>query len=191
MNHLKLYIDRILYPVTALGPGRRIGIWVSGCNHHCFRCANPELWNRRPDQIIEVEKMAQIINQLCKKYNPDGLTITGGEPFDQATELSELLDKMDGLFSDILVYSGYRKEQLVHSENKKHLLERVDVLIDGLYIDELNTSSIVLRGSENQIIHYKNSEVKKKYDSYMKLGRQIQNIVYDYKIISVGIHSRE
>ena len=45
-----MYLDRILYPVTSLGPGKRLCIWVSGCNARCEGCANPELWTQRPEQ---------------------------------------------------------------------------------------------------------------------------------------------
>ena len=50
-----MYLDRILYPVTSLGPGKRLCIWVSGCNARCEGCANPELWTQRPEQFISVE----------------------------------------------------------------------------------------------------------------------------------------
>lgn len=184
-----LYTDRLLWPVTALGPGQRIALWVSGCEHHCPRCANPELWKRRPGQKIPVEKLQFFLKQMCTEKKVEGLTITGGEPFDQAEALLTLLDGVSNLFPDILIYSGYKEEELKKMPVRRELLSRVDVLIDGPYIDALNKPSIVLRGSENQKICYQNPAVKEKYEAYLRQGRQIQNFVYDYKIISVGIHS--
>lgn len=182
-------MDRLLWPVTALGPGQRIALWVSGCRHHCFHCANPELWEKKQGQQIEVEKLQSVFRKMCAEKNVEGLTITGGEPFDQAEAFLELLDAAAGIFPDILIYSGYEEKELKEDSVRKELLSRVDVLIDGPYIEAKNKPSIVLRGSENQRIIYQNPKVKEKYEAYLQKGRQIQNFVYDYKIISVGIHS--
>lgn len=184
-----LYIDRLLWPVTALGPGQRIALWISGCTHHCYNCANPELWEKKPSQKIPIKKLQNILTSMCTEKKVDGLTITGGEPFDQSAALIALLDGIAVFFPDVLIYSGYPKEELEKSPIRKELLRRVDVLVDGPYKDELNKPSIVLRGSENQKIYYQNQSIKEKYETYLRKGRQIQNFVYDYKIISVGIHS--
>lgn len=58
-----MYIDRFLYPVTSLGPGKRLVIWVSGCNAHCEGCANPELWTQKSEQFISVENLASAIKK--------------------------------------------------------------------------------------------------------------------------------
>ena len=50
-----IYIDRIYAPVTTLGPGKRIALWTSGCSKRCEGCANPELWEARPDQAVETQ----------------------------------------------------------------------------------------------------------------------------------------
>lgn len=190
MKQNVVYVDRILWPVTALGPGKRVAIWVCGCGHHCPGCANPELWERKPEQAVSVEKFADMLHALIQEKKPDGITITGGEPFDQAGALSEVLNRLEGKQKDILIYSGYTKEQIEKNERRKELLSRVDVLIDGTYIEEQNQPSAVLRGSENQKIYYQNESLKETYASYMEQGRQIQNFVYDYRILSVGIHNR-
>lgn len=86
-----MYLERLLYPVTALGPGSRVAIWVSGCNRHCNNCTNPELWERKEYQKITSKKLIGAINSVIG-HNVDGITITGGEPFDQATELCKVID---------------------------------------------------------------------------------------------------
>lgn len=189
MNDKYLYLDRILWPVTALGPGNRIAIWVSGCSRGCRNCANPELWKQNSGQKISVSKLADILNHLKKEKNIEGLTISGGEPFDQAVSLTELLEQTVP-FSDILIYSGYLKEEILEDPAKRRLLEMADVLIDGPYIEEENEDSVVLRGSANQRIWYLDRKKEECYLAYMKKGRQIQNFVYEYQILSVGIHSR-
>lgn len=189
MSEEVLYLDRILWPVTALGPGNRVALWVSGCSHRCPGCANPELWERRPEQRIPVSKAVDFLERLWKEKNPDGLTITGGEPFDQAGALAGMLD-CRASWRDILIYTGYRREELLRDPCRKALLLRADVLIDGPYIEERNNPSAVLRGSENQRLIFKDAQTEKRYREYMEKGRQIQNFVYDYQILSVGIHQR-
>ena len=77
-----MYVDRVLFPVTALGPGKRIAVWLVGCHRHCPGCANPELWSPKPSQKISVEKLSKMIRQMAIERQADGLTITGGEPFE-------------------------------------------------------------------------------------------------------------
>lgn len=88
-----MYIDRILYPVTSLGPGRRIALWVAGCSRHCAHCANPELWQRHEQQKITPQKLAAAVRGAVQG-TVDGITISGGEPFEQAQELTEFLDAL-------------------------------------------------------------------------------------------------
>ena len=90
---------------------------------------------------------------------------------------------------DILIFSGYTYEELISNNVSKNLLDRIDVLIDGEYKDSLNDGKSALRGSTNQRIHYLNSRVVEQYERYLKQGRIIQNFVYDYNILSVGIHN--
>jgi anaerobic ribonucleoside-triphosphate reductase activating protein len=98
---------RILYPVEVLGIGKRVGIWVCGCNHYCHACSNPELWEFDKSKDISVDSLYGIIKTICDNNVVDGFTITGGEPFDQADELMELLLKLKNLSADIIVYTGY------------------------------------------------------------------------------------
>lgn len=185
-----MFLDRILYPVTALGPGRRAAVWVSGCGRRCPQCANPELWHQYPQQEIPAEQAAAYLNTLAAERTVDGITLTGGEPFDQPLELAKFLDALK-VHGDILAFSGYTLEELRSCEEKRPLVERVDVLIDGAYIDSLNDGVSTLRGSVNQRIHFLREHIREHYEAYLKEGRKIENFVYDYRTISVGIHRRE
>lgn len=187
MQETKMYLDRILYPVTALGPGNRVAIWVAGCNRKCKGCANPELWIKHPEQEISPEKVAIYINGIAER-GIDGITLTGGEPFDQAKELLQLIDTLDSDL-EVLAFSGYKIDELRSDREKKQLLDKVDVLIDGEYINSLNDGVSALKGSTNQKIHILNDEVRDEYEHYISEGRKIQNFVYEYKTLSVGIHN--
>lgn len=190
-----MFVDRLLYPVTALGPGNRVAIWVAGCHHYCEKCANPELWEQHTFQKITPKKMAAAIRATVKNEDLK-LTITGGEPMDQAEEISEMITLLKDLYEntgtemEILIYTGYRLEELPENAAVQKLLSQIDVLIDGEYVDTLNDNQVVLRGSSNQRIHYFNKEVQPHYETYLSEGRKIQNFIYDYKTVSVGIHNR-
>ena len=79
-----MYVDRILYPIETLGPGKRIVIWTVGCTKHCAHCANPELWDPAGRNNIAIKDLAQIIGNLCRENSVDGITFTGGDPLEQA-----------------------------------------------------------------------------------------------------------
>lgn len=186
-----MYVDRVLFPVTALGPGKRIAVWLVGCHRHCPGCANPELWNPKPSQRISVEKLSNLIRQMAIERQADGLTITGGEPFEQSKELLYLLNSLRDLHLNALVFSGYKLEELQRTDTAKEVLEHIDVLIDGEYIKEQNDGKTVLRGSANQRMNVFNPKCQADYDEYLLAGRQIQNFVYGDMILSVGIHSED
>lgn len=186
---MKLWMDRMIYPVTALGPGNRLCIWVAGCGRKCPGCANPELWDRQDRQAMETDSLARRINRALREKPADGMTVTGGEPFDQAKALAALLDALDEPPKDLLIFTGYLLEELHGDCAKEALLMKTGVLVDGPYIREKNDGASSLRGSLNQRIHYLDPSLEAVYRPYLEKGRQIQNVVYDYQIISIGIHN--
>ncbi|KTD47815.1 4Fe-4S single cluster domain-containing protein [Legionella quateirensis] len=144
-----LYLSRVHFPVTTLGPGRRIGIWFQGCTIRCSGCISADTWNTKKDGI-EVKYLIEGISPWL--YEADGITISGGEPFDQPEALISLLKQLRlETSSDILVYSGYAYEKI------SHYVTKCDGLIDALISDpyEENTKqTLALRGSDNQRLHY-------------------------------------
>lgn len=181
-----MYIARILYPVKVLGPGNRIGIWFSGCEHQCKNCSNPELWKQQENQRISLKELLGLIKNIEKNYLIDGFTLTGGDPFFQSDALRELLPYLYCISNDILLYTGYRYEELVNKY--PDVMKYVAVIIDGKYMEEENHGT-VLRGSENQRIIYLNSDLAEQYEMYMSDERsKIQNFTTSNGIVSVGIH---
>ncbi|MDR1135084.1 MAG: radical SAM protein [Clostridiales Family XIII bacterium] len=100
-------IARILYPVKVLGPGNRIGIWLSGCPRRCKGCSNPELWEWRSEFELSVSEVRKLIMKIAAASSVDGFTISGGEPMVQAEELAGLVDCLKTVSGDILIYTGY------------------------------------------------------------------------------------
>lgn len=151
---MELNLHSIAYPVTSLGPGRRLALWVAGCNKRCKGCITPELLDPRAGKPIEVEKLIRHISRL--KPVLDGISVSGGEPFEQPGPLAELLE---GVLAyrpcwNVLVYSGYKLSEIQKRQGETaHFLRHIDVLIDGIYQQRL-PSSHSLTGSGNQKVHY-------------------------------------
>ena len=183
-------IARILYPVKVLGPGNRIGIWLCGCARACKGCSNPELWNQRPEYEIESNKVFELIERISTAHQVDGFTISGGEPMDQPEELASLIKLMTSVSEDILIYTGYQLEALKGKADDgiDYILQKVAVLVDGEYVEELNNDTI-LRGSSNQRIHILNDRFAEHYQQYLaEAHNQIQNFITETGVVSVGIH---
>ena len=132
------------------GPGIRTTIFSQGCPHRCPGCHNPETWEFGCGTTIPVEAIVDIVksNPLCR-----GVTFSGGEPFAQAAGFAKLakLLKADGY--EVASYSGYTFETLLKgSEAQKELLECIDILIDGPFVQAEKSLEIAFRGSRNQRI---------------------------------------
>jgi anaerobic ribonucleoside-triphosphate reductase activating protein len=134
------------------GPGIRLAIFTQGCKHSCPGCHNPAAQpfaGGVPTTIDEIwEKIAS--NPLLA-----GITFTGGEPFEQAAPLVELARRARERGLNVWAYSGYLYENLmagVPSEAARLLLEQVDVLVDGLFVEDLRSLDLRWRGSSNQRI---------------------------------------
>ena len=143
-----IFISRIHYPVTTLGPGRRIGIWVQGCSIRCEGCISADTWEHGVGQTSTAKVMEQIRTWAG---DADGVTITGGEPFDQPEALIELVKSIKReSIGNLFVYSGYRKGEI------QETLDRIGGEIDALMTEpfEYETAdTLPLRGSDNQKLH--------------------------------------
>ena len=188
-----MLIARMMHPVLTLGPGERLVIWVCGCHRRCEKCANPELQAFDTNKEIPLLMLIQLVNDLCISKNIERITISGGEPFEQAEELAQLLQDLPSQVKDILVFSGYTIEQL-HQRNDpstERVLERISVLVDGEYVDEKNHGH-PLRGSDNQRIWFLHQDMEKEYLQFIDQSRaMVQNFATENEIFSVGIHHRK
>ena len=177
-------VSHWLLPVTTLGPGSRLAVWMQGCSHRCSGCVSPEL---QGDGGIEyqVKDLAEIFNRLIGQYSLDGITISGGEPFDQSEQLLELCDMLE--CGDILVYSGYTAEELYQTYGKTLIRSAVGVLITGPYVEELDDNR-PLRGSSNQEILFQRLELQEKYRQYLDCEvRKQQFFVQSSMIYMAGL----
>ena len=132
------------------GPGIRTTIFSQGCPHHCPGCHNPETWAFGCGTLVPVEAIVDIVksNPLCR-----GVTFSGGEPFSQAEGFAKLAQLLKEKGYEVASYSGYTFEELLKgSEDQKKLLEAIDILIDGPFLQDQKSLEIAFRGSRNQRI---------------------------------------
>lgn len=131
------------------GPGIRLVVFTQGCNHNCVGCHNPGTHSFDGGELIDIDK---IINMI--KENPllDGITLSGGEPFEQAIECSILAKKVRELGLSVVTYTGYTFEEILRTRKFRDLLLQTDVLIDGKFDLSHKSMTLQFRGSTNQRI---------------------------------------
>jgi len=134
----------------ANGPGIRTSIFVTGCSLNCKNCFNKDYQNPSFGNLW-TEKEDELLISYLSDPNVSGLTILGGEPFENAQGLISLLKKIKTNKS-IWIYSGYTYDFLIKHEDTLELLKLVDVLVDGPFIESMKDLNLYFRGSRNQRI---------------------------------------
>lgn len=184
MKDNSLNMAAFWYPITVFGKGKKLGIWFQGCSKKCEGCISPEYQKYGDGTDIKIDELFSLI----KDVSPDGLVISGGEPFDQPAALYELIKSFIERYSDdILVYTGYRLEELEKTNNPiiMDTINMIAVLIDGTYVSELNFGK-GLAGSQNQKIH-----IMKHHERYCNAenwGRELMCIIKeDNSIWMIGV----
>jgi anaerobic ribonucleoside-triphosphate reductase activating protein len=130
----------------ANGPGARFVVWLQGCTLGCPGCFNPTTHDPAGGHETTVDEIA---TQLARTTGIEGLSLSGGEPLQQAEAAIALLDAARALGLSTLAFSGYTLDEIRALPHGPAVLDRLDVLIDGRYVasDRLATG---LRGSANQ-----------------------------------------
>lgn len=151
----------------ANGPGVRVSLFVSGCNHGCRGCFNKEAWDFSYGEPFTKEVEDKIIEALSKSYIK-GFSLLGGEPFDPENQkgIYEFLERVKKAYPEKTVwcYSGYNFEtellagKIGDWQITKRMLNCIDVLVDGEFVEELKNPNLRFKGSANQrIIRVKES----------------------------------
>ncbi len=142
---MKVAISRLHYPVTALGPGKRVGLWLQGCSIKCEGCISADTWVSGIN-LVDITEVFDLLDEWLP--DSDGITITGGEPFDQPAQLEKIL-KHSKKYHHIttFVYSGYSVERL--SVELQQLKGQIDLLMADP-LDITQSQKKALRGSDNQ-----------------------------------------
>ncbi len=156
-----MHIGEIITTDCANGIGIRLSVFVSGCTNHCKGCFQPQTWDFEYGERYTQEHEDYIINELSKSYY-DGLTILGGEPFEHSNqrEIVGLIHRVKSELPDrnIWIYTGFTYEKDLipggcrYIECTDEILDSIDILVDGRFVEELRNISLNFRGSENQRI---------------------------------------
>lgn len=157
----------ILTNSLANGPGLRYVLFVQGCSHHCKGCQNQHTWEPNKGRDMSIE---DIIKDIESNPFIDGVTLSGGEPFDQAEEIYKLVKELKAKGYNIIAYTGYKYEELIgrailRSEEMQwplRIIRELDILVDGEFEENNLDLSERYCGSKNQrILHLKNGKIVK------------------------------
>ena len=144
-------LNKIQYPVYNLGKGKRIGIWVQGCNLACKGCVNKTLWSNKGGKIISVLDVFNWVASIQSDF--DGITVSGGEPFQQYEQLISFLHLIKTKTNlTVHCFSGYYLNELEENFPDKLFLKYIDTLVDGRYIEEQHENTNI-KGSINQTVY--------------------------------------
>jgi anaerobic ribonucleoside-triphosphate reductase activating protein len=194
---MKISVNKAHFPVTVLGPGRRIGLWLQGCSIRCPDCISQDTWEVDAARAVEIDDLL-LWCQEVSAGSCDGITISGGEPFDQPEALLELLNKLDcwrveqKRQFDLLCYSGYPLAAL--TRRHADILALLDAVISEPFVEQLPMTH-VLRGSSNQRLVPLSLLGEQRYASMVDRqsdpdAKRIQMAVQGQRVWYIGIPKR-
>ena len=156
MNYMKINPNDI-----ANGEGVSVSLFVAGCPHHCPGCFNPESWDFEAGQPFTQKEIDEIEQAIVANNIIRNFSILGGEPLapQNRTTIASLIEELREKFQDkikIYLWTGYLYEDLISMEDPviDYILEEIDVLIEGPYLEQYRNITLPLRGSSNQRVMY-------------------------------------
>jgi anaerobic ribonucleoside-triphosphate reductase activating protein len=151
-------------PLTVLGPGRRVGLWLMGCGRGCPGCLSPDLWQAGPESRRPVKEIFKEMESVRRETRAAGLTISGGEPFQQAEGLKALLTLGQAAgWADVLIYSGFLMKELLAAH--PWLPDLATAVVDGPY-EQGRPSREIWRGSAGQTLTLFKPELAGLYETW-------------------------
>lgn len=193
-----LAVNRIHWPVSVLGPGRRVGIWMQGCSIGCPGCVSRDTWpTLGPGDRITAAELLERMDGLVDggpAGTLDGVTLTGGEPLDQADGMEGLLkslrrwlDRRGAPAADLLVYTGYEEAQA------RRLCPAVFSLADAVIAGPYRAAEPGTRwwGSGNQRLISRDEQTARRYETGLRRApAELQVSVEQGQVFVVGIPGR-
>ena len=137
----------IIEDTTVDGPGFRTTIYCAGCAHKCEKCHNPQTWDFNQGRNASTDELMKVI--ISDEFA--NVTFSGGDPMYQADGFRELAERIKSCTKkNIWCYTGFTFETLLRMPKQRALLELIDVLVDGPFIESLKDTDLLFRGSSNQ-----------------------------------------
>ncbi|MZP28986.1 anaerobic ribonucleoside-triphosphate reductase activating protein [Heliobacterium undosum] len=150
---MKIRLAGIVTDSFVDGPGIRATLFAQGCPHGCSGCHNRHTHDRLGGVEMELE---EVLAEISRARHIQGVTFSGGEPFEQAQAFAELARRLKAKDTHLVIYSGYTFETLYARSRGDgdvfDLLSLADWLVDGPYVESLRDLSLPFRGSRNQRI---------------------------------------
>lgn len=146
------------------GSGLRVVLWLSGCDHNCENCQNPQTHNPNSGIVFDKDSERELFEEIDKNYI-SGLTITGGDPlyYKNLEGVIRIIDKFREKYNrsdfnckkNIWIYTGYTWEEIFSNKYKgndlrQEIIKNCDVVVDGRYVESLRDTSLHWCGSKNQ-----------------------------------------
>lgn len=191
---MRLQLNRVLAPITVLGPGRRVGVWVQGCTLACTGCASTDTWASDGGLDTTTDSVAEQVLAVAERLDLTGVTVTGGEPFQQADAVTDLLVRIRRRRADldVLVFTGYTLG--VAARRSPGLLEAADAVVAGRYRPELPDGG-PLRASANQELVVRTELGRRRFAgldgsseaAHEVVGRRLQVTADDGSLFLVGL----
>lgn len=169
---------------NVLGPGNRFVLWTQGCPFNCKDCTTPEGIPIVENKLLSINN---IVEKILSQKELDGITLSGGEPFLQASKLVLILKKVIELKPsiNIITYTGFKYSKLDWKEAKE-LLKHIDLLIDGQFVNKLN-DNLGIRGSTNQNFIYLSNKLIPYKRKIEDSERKYEYIEKDNVFSTIGI----
>lgn len=151
-DDLQLNVASVSHGSRVNGPGLRAVVWVQGCTIGCPGCFNPQTHAHAVRQLVDPQKLA---SDLCALPELDGITLSGGEPFEQAAAGARFAEQVRAHGRTLMVFTGYPYKLLAGSPlpEVQRLLHAVDLLVAGPYLRARTTQPVDWRASANQELH--------------------------------------
>ena len=149
LKDVSLRVAGVIEESIVDGPGIRFVLFLQGCRLRCPGCQNPQTWDFDGGTLVPSDEVLARIRE-----NPlvHGVTFSGGEPFEQADALLPLAKELKAQGYHLMAFSGFTLEQLVQKPECRALLEQLDLLVDGPFIEAQKSLDLRFRGSRNQRI---------------------------------------
>lgn len=147
MHNDTLRVIDIIEGTSVDGPGLRTSIYFAGCEHRCPACHNPQTWDFNAGSDMPIDELIKIVSEA--DFN---VTFTGGDPVYQARQLTKLAKRIAAIGKTIWLYTGFTIEQLACMAEARELLQYVEAVVDGPFVESLRDTDLAFRGSSNQRI---------------------------------------
>lgn len=184
MTGLLLNVSSTMSRSRANGPGARAVIWVQGCTIGCAGCYSAPTHPHSANSLVEP---SEVVEWILSIPDIEGITVSGGEPFEQAGALVDIISQMKRVRPEltVFIFSGHEYQTLLQSEEKsvRELIQHSDMLSTGPYIAKLRDQGLLWRGSSNQELHY----LTDRYNLLMQDGWRKESPTEEYSIHNEGI----